>query len=185
MAEICVKDLMLLIEEYATVDSEATIREALVSLSKAQMGLTNDRHHHRALLVLNRNRQIVGKLSHWAILRSLEPRLVHEEELTALAHQGLDQSILDTLASSPFLFQGSLERLCQAAARIKVKDAMIPVGESIDENTPLTTAIHQFVMRHSQSMPVTRDGRVIGLLRLSDVFEEVADRIRGTTKSNK
>lgn len=43
-----VRDLLLLLSEYSTVSSEATLRDALVALSKAQMGLTDDRHHHRA-----------------------------------------------------------------------------------------------------------------------------------------
>ncbi len=44
--------------------------------------------------------------------------------------------------------------------------------------SPVTEAIHLLVMTHDYSTMVTRDGNVIGILRLSDVFEEVADIIR-------
>ena len=40
-------------------------------------------------------------------------------------------------------------------------------------------AIHQFVVSHVQSLTVTKDGKTIGVLRLSDVFQAVADVIRG------
>ena len=54
---------------------------------------------------------------------------------------------------------------------------MVPIGESIDEDALLTEAIHQMVLMHALSIPVTRHGEVVGILRQSDVFEEVADII--------
>ena len=47
-----VGEVMLLLEEYATVAADATVEDALIALDKAQLGLTYDRHHHRAVLVL-------------------------------------------------------------------------------------------------------------------------------------
>jgi hypothetical protein len=35
------------------------------------------------------------------------------------------------------------------------------------------------VLLHSQSLLVRSEDKVVGILRLSDVFEEVADRITG------
>jgi hypothetical protein len=55
---------------------------------------------------------------------------------------------------------------------------MIPIDSGIDENAPITDAIHMLVMTHDYSTMVTRKGDVIGILRLADVFEEVADIIR-------
>lgn len=173
-----VRDLMLLLSEYSTVSSEATLGDALVALSKAQMGLTYDRHHHRAILALDGEGKVVGKLSYWAILRSLEPKLLSDRELRALNRAGLSADFIDSLRETVHFFKGSLKRMCVNAARVKVKDAMVPAGEGIDEHAPLTEAIHRMVLEHSQSVLVTRKDEVIGVLRLSDVFEEVADAIR-------
>jgi len=173
-----VRDVMLLLSEYSTVSSEATLRDALVALSKAQLGLTYDRHHHRAVLALDARGKVVGKLSHWAILRSLEPKLLSDRELRALNRAGLSSDFIDSLRETVHFFKGSLRHMCANAAKVKVRDAMVPAGEGIDENAPLTEAIHRMVVEHAQSILVTRQSEVIGVLRLSDVFEEVADAIR-------
>jgi len=174
-----VRDLMLSLDEYATVSFESTIQQALVALSKSQLGLTQDRHYHRAVLVLKDGR-VVGKLSHWAILRSLEPKFLRSDDESSLARAGLTDEFIQSLKDTFSLFTGSLEQMCRAAGRIKAMDAMVPLGESIDQDATLTEAIRNLVMKHAQSLPVTRHGKVVGILRLSDVFEEAADIIRSS-----
>jgi len=152
-----VGDVMLSLDEYATIASGCTIREALVALSKAQLGLTYDRHQHRAVLVLDEAGAVIGKLTHWDILRSLEPELLRGDDLASLDRAGL---------SAEFI------------GRIKHEDAMVPIAESISEDAPLSEGIRRFVALHVQVLLVHGHEKVIGVLRLSDVFEEVADRIR-------
>lgn len=173
-----VRDLTLSLEEYATIEADKTIQEALEALSKAQLGLTRDRHQHQAVLVLDRDGSVVGKLSHWAVLRALEPKFLKHDDVASLHRAGLTDEFIQSIKETFSLFTGSLEQMCRYAARLKAKDAMVPVGESIDEDAPLTEAIHQMVLKHVQSLPVTRQGAVVGLLRLTDVFEEVAKTIR-------
>ena len=180
MGDKTVRDVMLPIAEYATVHSGCSIKEALVALSKAQLGLTYDRHHHRAVLVLGPDGEVIGKLTHWAILRSLEPEVLSASDHEALARSGLSSDFIASLESSWPPVE-SLNRLCQAAARIRVRDAMVPARDAIDEDATVVAAIRQMVLGHGESLLVTRQDRVVGLLRLSDIFEEVADCIRETT----
>ena len=178
MEEKKVKDLMLPLSEYATISHNRTIQDALKALDKAQLGLTYDRHHHRAVIVLDEDGEVVGKLSHWAVLRKLEPKFLNMDDLSALSRANLTADYISDLEESLTGFLGSLSSLCKRASGIKVKEAMVSVGESIDENESLVVAIHQFVVSHAQSILVTREGKIVGTLRLSDVFEEVADIIR-------
>lgn len=172
-----VKDLMLPLSDYATIGSDRTIREALAALSKAQLGLTNDRHHHRAVLVLDDKRAVVGKLTHWAMLRSLQPRVFNDADYATLFRSGLSVDFIQSVASHHPV-RGSFRHMCRLAGEVKVRDAMVPVKESVAEDAPLVSAIGQMTGEHVQSLLVTRGGVVVGILRLSDVFEEVADLIR-------
>ena len=178
MEEKRVKDLMLALDEYATIDAEATIREALLALDEAQLGLDDDRHHHRAVLVLDADRQVIGKLSHWAILRRIEPTFLRADDLVSLNRAGLTPEFIRILESRFAGFSNSLALMCAEAAKTKARDAMVPVDESIDEDARISEAIQALVRNHAQSMLVTRDGTVVGILRMSDVFEEVANVIR-------
>ena len=130
MDEKKVKDLMLPLSEYATVSSESTIQDALKALDRAQLGLTDDRHHHRAVLVLDEDGDVVGKLGHWAILRKLEPKFLNTGDLSVLSKANFKTDDISDLEESLTGFMGSLSALCKRAAGIRAKDA-IPLARVI------------------------------------------------------
>ena len=173
-----VHELMLPLEQYATTPCSGMLQDALIALSKAQLGLTNDRHHHRAVLVLDDAGEVIGKLTHWSILKALLPHALTEEDQAILERTGLSPGFIETLEQR-HPFRGSLEQMRALAGRVRVCEAMVPAEDSIDENARMCQAIAQMVNKHAQSILVTRAGSVVGILRLSDVFEEVADAIRG------
>jgi predicted transcriptional regulator len=78
------------------------------------------------------------------------------------------------------LWRKPLEDLCKKAAEIRVKQIMHTPGEGelVEEDASLDVAIHQLVMGHHQSLLVARDGEIVGILRLSDVFKEICERIK-------
>ena len=53
-----VKEFMVPLEEYATVSEDATLKEAVGALEKAQERFTETRYPHRAVLVLNKANQL-------------------------------------------------------------------------------------------------------------------------------
>ena len=61
-AEI-VRDVMVPLAEYATVRDSATLFDAVLALEEAQDNFDKARYRHRALLVLDANRRVVGKIS--------------------------------------------------------------------------------------------------------------------------
>ena len=71
------------------------------------------------------------------------------------------------------LFDDTMDSLIRRALHVKVKDVMRPVQENIDENTPLPEAVHKMVMLRVHRMPVSRAGKIIGVLRLADLVAEV------------
>ena len=73
MKQYTVKDLMVPISEYATVPEGSTVLEAVAALEKAQEVFANTRYSHRAVLILGKDKRVVGKLSQFDFLRSLEP----------------------------------------------------------------------------------------------------------------
>lgn len=178
MEEKTVSQVMLPLERYATVSGEKTLREALLVLSASQQQLDSSRHPHRAILVLDEHGAVIGKLSHWAVLRALEPKLLGSDDLSSLSRAGLTDEFIRSMQENYSHFSGSLEQMCARAARLKACDAMVPVNESIEAGAPLTDAIRQLVATHAQSLLVTEGGKVVGILRLSDVFEELARLIR-------
>jgi len=172
---IQVKDLMVSLADYASVSQEATLHEAIVALDEAQKRLHRDRHPHRAVLVLDEAGHVVGKLSQWDLIRSLEPRYNEIVDFKSLVRLGFSSRFIRSMIRDQGLWQKPLENLCRRASQIRVKDVMYTPaeGEYVAEDATLDEGIHQLVIGHHQSLLVTRDSEVVGVLRLSDVFTEI------------
>jgi len=178
--KILVKELMVPLESYATVPLGATIHQAVGVLRRAQDEFCRGSYPHRGVLVLDEAGRVVGKLSAFDIIRSLEPKYDRIEELESLSsHWGLSADMLRDMVPRHGLWNQTLENLCRAAARVKVEQVMYAPSpeEYVAEDDQLGQAMHQFVVCRHQSLLVTRDGEVVGILRLSDVFARVCEMI--------
>ena len=177
-----VKDLMVPLEEYATVSEEATLYDAITALENAQEKLnrTTHRYMHRAILVLDRNQDVVGKISQLDVLKALEPKYKGVLDTEGLSRAGYSPEFLKSMLDQQKLWAHPLRDICSRAARLKVKDFMYTPteGEYVDENVSLEEAIHMLVMGHHHSLLVTKDGKIVGILRLTDVFVAIFDLIR-------
>ena len=67
------------------------------------------------------------------------------------------------------------EDACRKAAQAKVKKFMYSPseGEYVEEDASLDVAIHRLVMGHHQSLLVTKGEKIVGILKLTDVFAEI------------
>jgi CBS domain-containing protein len=177
-----VKDLMVPLEDYATVSQDATLYEAVVALEETQMRSHLTRYPHRAVLVLDDSGNTVGKLSQWDLIKALEPRYREMTDAKSLSRFGLSRDYIRSMVKSQGLWQKPLDNLAEKASRIKVKEVMYTPaeGEYVEENATLDEGIHQLIMGHHQSLLVTRGTRVVGILRLIDVFFVISKMIKAS-----
>lgn len=170
-----IDDLMVPLSEYATVTIGATLFEAVLALEKAQLDFDQTKYRHRAVLVLDKKGEVVGKISQHTALRALEPQYLKMAQSSSAASYGFSVSFLKDLQNQYSLLDGALENICKKAGQTKVEDFMskITEGEFIDHDASLDRAIHLLVMGHHQSLMVQKAGKVIGVLRLTDVFAAV------------
>ncbi len=179
--DILVKDRMVPLEEYATVKPDATLQQAVNALGEAQEKFGKDSYPHRAILVMDDGGTVVGKLSQWDVIRALEPKYEELFNYERLAHFGFNPDFIKGMLKEHNLWEHPLNDICRAAGRVKVADIMYTPrqGEYVEEHASLAEAIHQLIMGRHQSLLVTDEGgRIKGVLRLSDVFQEVCRRIQ-------
>lgn len=175
-----VKDLMVPLPEYTTVPQEATLYEAVLALERAQEKFDPKRHRHRAILVLDRDKKVVGKLSMLDVVRSLEPKYAEMGDLGALSRGGFSPQFLRSMTEKFSLWNAPLKDICTKGGKVKVKEIMYTPtqGEYVEENASMGEAIHQLVMGNHQSLLVTRDDNIVGILRLTDVFKEICETMK-------
>ncbi|MBC2710286.1 MAG: CBS domain-containing protein [Desulfosarcina sp.] len=166
---------MVPLSEYATVTIGATLHEAMMALEKAQEDFDQTKYRHRAVLVLDTAGKIVGKIDQHAALKALEPQYLKMATSSSAASYGFSVPFLKDLQEQYSLLDGALENICHKAAKMKVEDFMstLTEGEFIDLGISLDQAIHMLVMGHHQSLLVKKAEKVVGVLRLTDVFAAV------------
>ncbi len=179
MEKLTVKELMVPLSRYATVSEDATLGEAVKSLKIAQEEFDQTRDKHRAILVSDKNNRIVGKLSQLDVIRSLEPKYLKFDDRKSLSRFGFTKDYMKSMLKEHQLWEKSLDDICKKASEIIVKTIMYTPteGEFVKEDTSLEVAIHQLILGRHQSLLVTRDRDIVGILRLTDVFREIANKI--------
>ena len=176
MKTIKVKDIMVPLAECGTLHKEATLHEAVLALEKAQQ----EPKRHNTVLILDNNQDVVGKIEQIDAIRGFEPGYRDMGELRGMSRSGLSARFIKSMIDKYNLWQGALGDICMKAANEKVMDMMyrLTALEYVEEDATLDQAAHQFVIGHHQSLLVIRADKVVGILRLEDVFNEICKAVR-------
>ncbi|MBW1918711.1 MAG: CBS domain-containing protein, partial [Deltaproteobacteria bacterium] len=121
MKKIFVKDIMVPLHKYATVHEESLLIHAIRALEEAQRAFEESPYVHRAVLVYDDSRRIVGKLSQWDVIRSLEPKYDLLGDLRSTSLSGLSPEFLKSMMEKENLWQEDLDAVCNRVAKNRVK----------------------------------------------------------------
>lgn len=169
-----VKDFMIPIEEYVSIDEEATLLDYFQALekNKAEKGL---KHSHRDVIVL-KDGELIGKVTIADVYMALEPAYKSILDLNGETSV-LTASYMANLFKQYDMWSSTLEDMCKRGAGKKIKDFMHAPEEAefIEADSKLGAAMHAYVMGVHQPLLVREEGKVIGILRYADVFEKIRE----------
>lgn len=182
------EELMVPISDYPTVSHGATLREAVLTLQEAEAHFEKiEGAVPRAILVLNDKKRVVGKVSHWDVLRALEPKYRSMGDSRALHQCGWSAKFVKSMVENYGLLQSPLEEACRKAGNLKVRNLMVPISEEellhhereiVEHDAPLNEVIHLLILGNLMFLYVRKQGRIVGIIRLSDVFRMISGIIK-------
>ena len=176
MNEIQVKEVMIPISDYVTVQNEDSLVEVLRALEKARE--TNSEHAHRDAIVVDANGVFAGKLTMIDIFRALEPNYKKVEQQQK--QHTLTAEFVARVAKDYNLWMEPTQTICERGGRLKVADVMhVPEKiECIKETDIIAVALHLYVIGVHQPLIVKNEDKMVtGLLRFGDIFEVVRQRL--------
>lgn len=176
-----VKDLMIPISEYATVALGTSLADALIALEKAQEAHTSSKYQHRAILVLDNSGDVVGKIGQLRALQAIEPKYDFNEKIKEIEKYNFSEEYLAQLRDRYRSEEPILERKAlKIIAKKKVEEFMQKpkAGSFVSEDCSLDKAVHKLAAGRLQSLLVSRAGKIVGVLRMSDVFSVVFHEIK-------
>jgi len=175
-----IKELMIPVESYVTVYEDVTVGEAIKVLQKVREKYQAEgkQYKPRQLIVLSKDNQIVGRLNQMDVVASLEPKYrtrTGDDTIKHISASGISPAVLKEMIQWYSLWGESFTDRCKDIIKMSVKDCMrtIRSDEYIAENESLETAVHHMVMGHNLMLLVTRNDEVVGILRLSDIFDQI------------
>jgi len=175
-----VKELMVPLSEYATVPEGSTLFDAVLALEKVQQEFDLSKYKPRGVLILDKDKQVIGKLGQLDVLRALEPKDDDAKEINELSQFGFSSNFIRNLRKHRRRQATPLKDLCSKAFKLKVEDCMQATseGEYIEEEASLEIAVLQLVSEHHLALLVTKGQKIVGVLRLTDMFAAIYDTIK-------
>ncbi len=163
MRATSVKELMVPFSQCATVAEDATLHEAVLALEASRQRCDRWDYRFRVILVYDKHFRVVGTIRQSEVLKGLEKSFGQYDPVD-------------------YRFWGDvLNDICYLAKHLKVRDIMsVPSeGEFIAEEADLSEAIHKMLKGNYLSLVVTGKKGFVGIIRLSDIFREVCEDIKG------
>jgi len=175
-----VRDLMVPLSEYASVSEEATLYEAFLALERAQKEFDHTKYRHLGILILDKHKRVVGKLSNMDALRALESTYASTQDFGDIRKMGFSDAFMRRLHAEARARGAPLTQICRKAADLQAKDFMQNAAEDeyIDAEASLNEAIPRLVFGRTISLLVKRGETFVGVLRQSDVFAAVFHLMR-------
>ncbi|MDL1980550.1 MAG: CBS domain-containing protein [Deltaproteobacteria bacterium] len=162
-----VKDLMVEITEYPHIPYWLSVREAIFLIrstydEKSGLGI------HRMVLVFDEKYQLLGVLTLKKLLIGIEPKFLRRNEKSP--YQGLTDADYAGLSA---LLEGTFAEGCKKEAKKPVSEVMMPIKAKVDVNDSIAKAAFIMIQADINLIPVMEGEIVRGVLRMSDVFNEL------------
>lgn len=159
-----VKDIMKPVAEYTRVRADSTVKEAVLTLKKSlDPDGTNRQEGHRTILVTDESGSAVGLLTLNALMRSVEPQFVKADQWAL-----------------PIFWDGLFTERCREEAGKKIREVMIPVEDiTMDVEDTIIKAVHILLKHDLGSLPVTKNGDLVGMVRIIEIFNEIGGMVAG------
>lgn len=172
-----VRDLLVPINEYAVTSPDHSLREAVPALRRLYCQVEDGKcteAGHRNILVIDASGDLVGIMDFRSILKILIPEVAGSisERIASL-----EVSIAFAQADLPELDEARASFVARVLknAETKVRDVMLTVRGTIEADSDMMEALKLIYRNRISVLPVYDKGKVIGVLRESDLFLAVAD----------
>jgi CheY-like chemotaxis protein len=156
--------VMIPLQEYTTLSSDATIREAVEALKASFTSKESTSRlmetGHRSILVLDAKNGIEGFLTIRDLLEMVMPPYLKVPK----------PSMADSIQYSPMFWKNMFSQTLRANAETKIRDVMSPPPPVIDGTGSLMEAAYMMVSGNERRLVVELSGKVAGVVREQDLF---------------
>jgi CBS domain-containing protein len=160
------KDMMIPLEDYPHIPYWFTLRQAMAIVREAALKFEGQ-FEPRAVLVFDEKYQLLGILTLRDIITGLEPKFLRE---TALVKADPNLTVLLGDLSGPQM---------KSQSQRVVSESMSPIKVTVNAEDPVAKTLALMIKENLGLVPVMQGGKVVGMLRLSDLYGEISQIVLG------
>lgn len=159
-----VKDIMLPVESYPTVQAETMVKEVVSILAGA--ALRDSSLGLDMAVVMDRN-TMIGTIGLNEIIQALDPAV-----LKAGNYRGWT---ISADMAPPVFLKGLFTEKCNFLADLPAREIMRPLERKLDAGDTLIKAVHVLLKNGFEPASVWQNDRVVGILGQKNIFNEVVE----------
>lgn len=167
-----VKDVYISIDDYPNISQGAPIGHAFHLMHH----VLEDKNKYRTILVLDDDDHLKGYLSLRDLIRTIGPDYLRKTHQGTKGNQPF-ASISQDLTSLSLIWQDGFTLKLHEELNKPVSDYMTLMEDQVNLDDPIAKCIYLMLFHDVLILPVVESERVIGVVRLVDLFERIADNV--------
>lgn len=170
--DLKVRDIYIPMQNYPHIPVTATICDAIKLMHSSQ----TEAHKYRTILVHDNEEHLVGHLSLRDLLRAIGPRYLRKAGPSVKGNQPFEMIPQDFAALSLIWQEGFTSKI-QEEAQNPVTNYLTLFEHTVKLDDPFAKCAYLLLIEDLHIIPVVEDEKVVGVVRLVDVFENIAEHM--------
>ena len=170
--DLLVKDVYVNIDDYPNISQDAPIGHAIYMMHHVR----EQRNKFRTILVLDDDDHLKGYLSLRDLIRGVGPDYLHKKRPDVKGNQPFDfEGLRQDLSALSLIWQEGFTIKVHDTLNKPVSEHMTLIEDHVGLDDPIAKCIYLMMFRDVLILPVLEGDRVVGVIRLVDIFERIAD----------
>ena len=170
--DLTVEDVFIKIDDYPNILESAPIGQAFHLMHN----VLEDKTKFRTILVLDDDNHLKGYLSLHSLIRAVGPDYLQKCNPHFMKNQPISGFCQDLTTLSVLWQEGFTLKLHDELDK-QVSECMVPMEDQISLDDPIAKCIYIMMSRDRLVLPVVENEHVMGVIRLVDLFERIADNV--------
>lgn len=169
---LTVRDFFIPMTDYPHIDSSSAVCKAIVLMHSS----LSEGNKYRTILVTDEHQRLMGYLSLRDLIRAVGPRYLRKKSPQIKGHQPFQLMDQDFTALSLIWQEGFTDKIREEAKQ-PVSEVMTLVDKTVTMDDPFAKCVYLMLAQDVLILPVVEDDRVLGVVRLVDAFDLIADNL--------
>jgi len=172
--ELRVSDVYVKIDDYPNISLDAPIGHAIYMMHH----VLDEKHKFRSILVLDDDDHLKGYLSLRDLIRAVGPDYLQKQNPDIKGNQPFNyKGINQDLTTLSLFWQEGFTLKLHDELKKPVADYMTLIEDQVTLDDPIAKCLSIMLLRDVLILPVVESERVVGVIRLVDLFDRIAENV--------